>query len=244
MTLKEKDSVKGTKKKKILSTQRYLDFAGVHDDTLILKNGGIRSILEVSSINFNLKSEDEQKSIIFAYQRFLNSLSFPVQIVMKSRKLDIDHYLEDMKERMKVQKNELLKNQMGEYVEYIAKLVEFADIMEKRFFLIIPQNPMRAEKKSAWRSFLEKISPDDKVIDVITRRKEFKTLKKGLDEKANVVVTGLGNCGLSTKKLSTEKIIEIFYQCYNPQLSRTQKINSMDDISVSGNPEENLVPND
>ena len=91
---------------------------------------------------------------------------------------------------------------------------------------------------------MEKISPDDKVINVIARRKEFKNLKKQLDEKANIVTTGLENCGLSTKKLSTEKIIELFYQAYNPQLSRTQKINSLEDIAVAGNAEDNLVPND
>ncbi len=239
----EKNTIKGKKKKKILSTQRYLEFAGVHDDTLILKNGGIRTILEVSSINFNLKSETEQNSIIYSYQRFLNSLNFPVQILIKSRKLDIDNYLEDLRVRMNSQNNELLKKQMKEYIEYITKLVEFTDIMEKRFFLIIPQNPMRAEKKSTWSSFLEKISPGDKVVDVIKRRKEFKNLKKELDEKENVATTGLTNCGLSVSKLNTEKIIEIFYQGYNPQLSRTQKINHLDDLAMARNPEDNLVPN-
>jgi hypothetical protein len=240
----QKDSIRSKKKKKILSTQRYLDFAGVHDDTLILKNGGIRTIVEVSSINFNLKSEDEQNSIIYAYQRFLNSLNFPIQISVKSRKLDIDNYLEDMRMRMKVQKNDLLKNQMGEYIEYIQKLVEFSDIMEKRFFVIIPQNPARAEKKSVFRIFLDKISPDDKVIDVISRKKEFKVLKKRLEEKDNIVKTGLTNCGLTVKVLTTEKIIELFYQSYNPQLSRTQKINSIEDLAMAKNAEDNLIPNE
>ncbi len=243
MNKSEKNTIKGKKKKKILSTQRYLEFAGVHDDTLILKNGGIRTILEVSSINFNLKSEAEQNAIIYSYQRFLNSLNFPVQILIKSRKLDIDNYLEDLRVRMNSQKNELLKNQMKEYIEYITKLVEFTDIMEKRFFVIIPQNPMRAEKKSTWRSFLEKISPEDKVIDVIKRRKEFKNLKKELDEKENIATTGLTNCGLIVSKLNTEKIIEIFYQGYNPQLSRNQKINHLDDLAMARNAEDNLVPN-
>ena len=191
-----------------------------------------------------MKSENEQNAIIYSYQRFLNSLNFPVQVVIKSRKLDIDNYLEDLKIRMKGQKNELLKNQMGEYIEYITKLVEFTDIMEKRFFVIIPQNPMRAEKKSIWRSFLEKISPDDKVVNVIKRRKEFKDLKKQLDEKENVAKTGLTNCGLAVKKLSTEKIIELFYQGYNPQLSRNQKINHLGDLAMAGNPQDNLVPNE
>ncbi|MCK5460767.1 hypothetical protein KAI58_02180 [Candidatus Gracilibacteria bacterium] len=242
--MKEKETVKNAKKRKLLSTQRYLEFAGVHNDTLVLKNGGIRAILEVSSVNFNLKSEEEQNSIIYSYQRFLNGLNFPVQILMRSRKLDIDHYLDDLRDKLRHQQNELLKNQMGEYIEYISKLVEYADIMEKRFFVVIPQNPSRAEKTSIFASFLEKISPDDKVMNVIQRRKEFKTLKKGLDERVNVVKTGLENCGLSVTRVNTGEIIEIFYQCYNPQHSRTQKMRPMEEMAVSGNPEDELVVDD
>lgn len=238
----KKNSVRNAKKKKLLSTQRYLEFSGVHDDTLVLKDGGIRAILEVSSVNFNLKSEDEQNSITYAYQRFLNSLNFPVQILLRSRKLDIGNYLESLKDKTKAQSNELLKTQMGEYTEYISKLVEYADIMEKRFFVVIPQDPSRAENKSTIRRFLDKISPDDKVLNTITRRKEFKTLKKGLDERVNIVKTGLENCGLTTTTLSTEKIIEIYYQCYNPQLARTQKINNIEELAMDRNNSDNLIP--
>ena len=156
---KEKNTIRDKKKSALLSTQRYLDFAGVHDDTLVLKNGGIRAILEVGAVNFNLKSEDEQDSIIYSYQRFLNSLNFPIQILLKSRKLDIDQYIDGLKDKMRLQQNQLLKNQMTEYVEYVQKLVEYADIMEKKFYVVIPQNPLRAEKKSAWSSFMVKLSP-------------------------------------------------------------------------------------
>ncbi len=240
----KKDTVRNAKKKKLLSTQRYLEFSSVHDDTLVLKDGGLRAILEVSSINFNLKSEDEQNAITYAYQRFLNALNFPVQILLRSRKLDIGNYIESLKDKAKMQQNELLKAQMGEYIEYISKLIEYADIMEKRFFVIVPMNPARAENKSTIRRFLEKISPDDKVLSAITRRKEFKGLKKGLDERVNVVKTGLENCGLKTQTLSTEKIIEIYYQCYNPQLARTQKINSIEDLAMDKNNVDNLIPED
>lgn len=237
----QKDTVKNAKKNKMLSTQRYLEIAGVHDDTLILRNGGIRAVLEVSSVNFNLKSEEEQDSIIYAYQRYLNALNFPTQILIRSRKLDIDHYLEDLKEKERKQPNPLLKNQMGEYIEYVQKLVEYADIMEKRFFVVVPENPPRAEKKSAWASFLSKISPEDTITGVIARKKEFKDLKRSLDEKVNVVKTGLENCGLNVTQLNTEKIIELYYQCYNPQLSRTEKLEKVAEVSISGNPEDKLI---
>lgn len=241
MTKKEKDTVRSKQKQKLLSVQRYLDFAAVHDDTLILKNGGLRAVLEVSSINFNLKSEEEQNAIIYSYQRYLNALNFPVQILIKSRKLDIDLYLENLKDKMRHQQNELLKRQMAEYIEYISKLVEYADIMEKKFYVVIPQNPPRAEKKGFLQSFWEKIHPDDKVEDIIRRRQEFKTLKTGLDERINVVTTGLENCGLSVKKLDTQKVIELFYQSYNPQLAREEKLAAVHDYAMEKNPEDNLV---
>ena len=241
MTKKDKESVRTKAKMKLLSTQRYLEFSGVHDDTLLLKNGGIRAVLEVSSVNFNLKSEEEQNAIIYSYQRYLNALNFPVQILIKSRKLDIDLYLENLKEKMRHQQNELLKRQMAEYIEYIAKLVEYADIMAKKFFVIVPQNPPRAEKKGFLKSFWEKIHPDDKVEDIIRRRKEFKNLKNGLDERVNVVTTGLENCGLNVTKLDTQKTIELFYQSYNPQLAREEKLAPMDSYAMDKNPEDNLV---
>ncbi|MCF7812643.1 hypothetical protein K9M59_03575 [Candidatus Gracilibacteria bacterium] len=228
-------------KNKAVSTQQYLQFAGVRDDTLILKNGGIRAVFEVSSINFSLKSEDEQNAIINSYQKFLNSLHFPTQILIRSRKLDIDNYIEDLKRRMKSLSNDLLKNQMAEYIEYIQKLVEYSDIMEKRFFVVVPANPPRAEKKSLFSKFLAYIRPEDTVLNIITRRKEFKQLKKELDSRCHGVQTALENCSLSIKRLSTKEIIELFYQVYNPQLARTQKMAPLEELSVAEGPEEYLV---
>ncbi len=226
---------------KALSTQRYLQFAGVRDDTLILKNGGLRAVMEVSSINFNLKSEAEQNAIIGSYQQFLNALDFPVQILVRSRKLDIDTYLESLRRQMKTLQNQLLKSQMAEYIEYIRKLVEFTDIMEKHFFIVIPTNPPRAEKKTLFAKFLAYIKPDDSVVEILRRRKEFKDLKKTLDDRVEVVKTAMGNCGLGIQQLNTEQLIELFYQVYNPQLARSQKLAQLGNLSVVSGPEENLV---
>lgn len=237
-------SVRKGQKNPQLSTQRYLQFAEVHDDVLVLKNGGLRSVLEVNSINFNLKSEDEQESIIRGYQGFLNALNFPTQILVRSRKLDIDQYLDSLRDREKKIENELLRTQMTEYIEYVQKLVEYADIMEKRFFVVVPLDPARATKKGAFGSFMEYIQPDDTVMKVLQRKREFKNLKKELDSRIGTVTTALGNCGLTIKKLSTEEIIQLFYQAYNPDISRTQKYNSMEDLAVEGNPGDNVTVNE
>jgi len=237
-------SVRKGQKASQLSTQRYLQFAEVHDDVLVLKNGGLRAVLEVNSINFNLKSEDEQEAIIRGYQGFLNALNFPTQILVRSRKLDIDQYLDSLRKREKKIENELLRTQMGEYIEYVQKLVEYADIMEKRFFVVVPLDPARAAKKGAFGSFLEYIQPDDTVMKVLQRKREFKNLKKELDSRIGTVTTALGNCGLTIKRMTTEEVIKLFYQAYNPDMSRTQKFNSMDDLMVEGTPSENITVNE
>lgn len=243
-TKQEKETVKNGQKSKLLSTQRYLAFAGVHDDTLVLQNGGIRAVLNVSSLNLNLKSEEEQNAILYSYQSFLNALEFPVQILVQSRKLDIDTYLNGLKRRRNEQQNKLLQAQMEEYIEYIAKLVEYADIMEKRFYVVIPVNPQRSEKKSLIKQFKGKISPDETLTDIIQRKQEFAELKKTLDERVNIVQTGLENCGLKTRKLSTEEIIQLFYQTYNPELARMQRMEQMEDIMGGDIPEEKLQTED
>jgi len=237
---KKKETVRNGQKSKLLSTQRYLSFAGVHDDTLILKNGGIRAILNVTSINLNLKSEEEQNSIMYSYQNFLNSLEFPVQILVQSRKLDIDVYLNSLKSKRNDQKNQLLKQQMEEYIEYIGKLVEYADIMDKKFYVVIPVNPPRTEKKSTLKQFKEKLNPDENLMQVIQRRSEFAGLKKTLDERINIVTTSLENCNLKTKRLSTEEIIQLYYQSYNPELARVQRMTHLEEVMGGETPEDKL----
>lgn len=171
----KKSSVRQGSQNQLIATQRYLQFAEVHDDTLVLKNGGIRAILEVQSVNFNLKSEAEQNALISSYQGFLNALNFPVQIQIRSRKLDIDAYIAKLKKRQGEIENDLLREQMAGYIEFVQKLVEYSDIMEKKFFVIVPLDPPRAEKKSAWASFLDYIQPEDTVVNIMTRKREFKT---------------------------------------------------------------------
>jgi hypothetical protein len=131
-----------------VSTQIYLNIAEIKDDIVVLKNGGIRAVLQTNSVNFNLKSEDEQNATIYSFQSFLNSIDFPVQIVIQSRKLDVDKYIENVKEIGEKHENALLKKQTMEYCEYIQKLVEYADIMEKKFYVIVPFDPYRNQNFS------------------------------------------------------------------------------------------------
>lgn len=236
-----KEGVRNGSKPPMLATQRYLQFSEVHDDVLVLKNGGLRAVLEISSINFNLKSEEEQTAIIQSYQQFLNSLNFPVQILVKSRKLDIDRYLEDLRERESHIENELLREQMTNYIEYVQKLVEFSDIMEKKFYVVVPFDPPKAQKKGMFASFLDYISPADTVADLMARKRQFKRHKKELESRLSTAKVALENCNLNVTQLPTDQIIQLFYQTYNPDTSRTQKLRSLEDTAVDNGPSENLV---
>jgi len=242
MTPKTKESVKAGKKNKAISTQTYLKIAEVRDDCLVLKNGGIRAVLKTSSINLNLKSEEEQNAVIYSYQNFLNTLEFPIQIVVRSKKLDLDNYIERLKKVGVKQSNPLLQKQTFEYIEYISRLVEYADIMEKSFYVIIPQNAYGEEKRGFMKSIMEGLFPSDSVAKIKTRHKQFDGLKKKLDSRVNVTQAGLENCGLKVNRLNTQELIELFYETYNPLTSLEQKFEPEDELAIELDNESNTAP--
>ncbi len=221
-----------TKKSPGISTQTYLKIGEIHDNTLVLKNGGIRAVLRVSSINFNLKSEEEQNAIIYSYQGFLNTLEFPIQIVVRSRKLDIDHYLDKLRKIGEKQTNALLQSQTYEYVEYVAKLVEYADIMQKDFYVVVPLDPFRAQKPNIFQKFFQNLNAKDSYENIHRRHEEFEQLKKSLTQRVSSVRIGLENCGLKVEELTTKELIELFYTIYNPTVARLEKANKMEDMNL------------
>lgn len=228
-----KDTVKARPaQQKSAATQRFLPIAEIHNDTVILKNGGLRAVLQTSSINFNLKSEEEQNSLIYGYQNFLNSLEFPVQILIRSKKLDIDDYLANLEETKSKQENPLLKEQTAEYQEYIEKLVEYADIMEKKFYVIVPVDAPTGTKIGFIDRFLSHIFPDDSVSKLKTRHKSFLELRKKLTQRVNQIEQALMGLNIRTTELKTKELIELFYQSYNPITSRQEKIDELEKMSL------------
>lgn len=119
-----------------------------------MRDSTMRAIIMVSSINFALKSEDEQDAIIGSYVSFLNNIDFPLQIVIQSRELNIDHYLDELKQKEREQTNELLKIQTAEYIQYIKELVAISQIMSKHFYVVVPYNPISDKQKSFFLVFL------------------------------------------------------------------------------------------
>jgi type IV secretory pathway VirB4 component len=191
-----------------VSTQQFLDIAEIKDDTVIMKDGTVRAVLLVSSINFALKSEEEQEAIVGSYVGFLNNISFPVQIVIQSRRLNIDSYLEELKKREREQVNELLKIQTGEYIKYVAELVSLGDIMSKSFYVVVPYNPLSDKHKTFFSSLSELFKP---AAVVSLRGKRFERYKTELGRRLDSIQSGLSSAGLKTVRLDTQGLIELYY---------------------------------
>ncbi len=211
------------------ATQKYLDVSEIREDTVILKDGSLRAILAVSSTNFALKSEDEQNAIGAAYQGFLNSLDFPVQILIHSRILDINGYLEKMRSLESAQTNELLRIQMSEYIEYVAKLIEFANIMSKTFYVVVPYSA-EAAKQGFLAKFTKILNPAGQIA---LNQSEFAAARAKLDERVAHVSSELGGMGLRSLQLRTEELIELLYQSYNFEAASPLHTEAMEKMEVN-----------
>ena len=197
------------------STQNFLEIEQIREGIVILKNKALRAIMMVSSLNFALKSNEEQASIIAQFQEFLNSLDFSLQIIVQSRRLNITGYLEKLKDLAAKQPNELLKIQMAEYHDFVADLVagappanRYGEIMTKNFFAVIPfallearsaSNPLKTAKMPA-----------------LTEEK-FQMAKQQLWQRMEFVALGLRRCGLQAMPLTTPEIIELFWGLHHPK---------------------------
>lgn len=193
------------------TTQSFLRMSEIKNDTVVMDDGTLRAILAVSSTNFDLKSQDEQNSIIFAFQRFLNSLTFPIQILMQSRKMEVGGYLDKLKRMAEKQTNELLRVQTNEYIEFIQRLIENASIMNKNFYLIVPLGQSILPTPAGFFSRLL----GNKNKEVAERLENFEKAKQDLDIRVNAIVTNISGLGIRAVRLKTEEIIQLYYNSYN-----------------------------
>ncbi len=225
-----KSTIRGRKSNKHTNTQRYIPFAEIRNDTVILKNGGLRAVLRIEPLNFNLKSETEQQGIIVGYESFINTITFPLQIVIRSTKVNIDPYLEHIHEQSEKQQNELLKEQTIGYATFIEKIVEVADIMQKEFYVIVPLDDVqRSKKKNLFKQFMTWLKIDDSLGKALQRNRSFGGHTMRLKERTDLIETGLHNIGLGTKRLTTIDLIRLFYRIYNPSVGQTQKLSTSEE---------------
>jgi hypothetical protein len=218
-----KSTVRKRKLSSTMATQRFLPVAEIRSDTVILKNGGIRAIISIEALNFNLKSETEQQGIIAGYGQFVNTLTFPVQIFIRSMKTNIDDYLAELRNIASAHENKLLKDQTLSYVSFMQKLLDVADIMQKRFYMVIPVD-RSVRKKTMVEKLFDWMNPDDTLAKSAYRSSELGRALKDLNERVDLVVAGLGTVGLRAKRLNTRDLLELYYQIYNPRTSQYEKI--------------------
>ncbi len=192
-----------------VSIQKHLEIKEIKDSVIILKSGGLRAVLMATSINFALKSTQEQDAIIYRYQDFLNSLDFSLQIVAASRKFDIDPYIKTLEQKQSQQENELLRIQSAEYIDFVKGLTKMTNIMTESFYLVIPYSPSVVKKAGFLSQFFSKKEQP-------TQEETFQGLKNNLWQRLEFVATGLQGVGVKTVPLNTEELIELFYKLYNP----------------------------
>ncbi len=211
----------------VSSTQSYLDISAIKNGVVILKDGSLRAILLVSSINFALKSTEEQEDVIFRYQAFLNSLNFPLQIVMQSRQMDLTDYLRRLSERAQVEPNDQIRYQTEHYIAFMQKILTAANIMDKRFYVVISYEPVSLIK----RGLIDRLLNPTKQVTVQMTEAQFNQYVTELNEKVSLVTSGLASMGLKTAQLNTKDAISLFYATYNPERAVTEKLTNIDQIT-------------
>jgi hypothetical protein len=198
------------------TTQDFIPIQEIRDGVIVLKNGGMRAVILASSLNFALKSQDEQSSILMQFQNFVNSLDFSVQIFVQSKKLDIRPYIALLEDRYKEQTTELMKIQVREYIEFIKTFVESTNIMSKSFFVVIPYDPPII---SGGKNPISSIFPGKKGgagSKTATADAQFQEFRSQLEQRVAVVEQGLVRCGVRAAELGTEEVVELFYKLFNP----------------------------
>jgi len=193
------------------TTQQIIEIDQIKEGVVILRNKTLRGILMVSSINFALKSEEEQNAITFQFQNFLNSLDFSIEIVVQSKKLNITGYLEKLEELEEKEKIELLKIQIAEYRKFIMKFIKGGGIMSKQFFVIIPFSLVELHKLTAEETKQKKAAS--------LTEERFQRARTQLWQRMEFTALGLRRCGLQSIPLNTTELIELFWSLYHPEES-------------------------
>jgi hypothetical protein len=218
------------------STQNTLQIAEIRDGIVIMNDGSFRSVIMVKSINFDLMSPQEREGVEYGYQAFLNSLYFPVQIFMRSQRIDIQPYIDKLDKIRSQHDNMLLAMLMEDYINYMSLLADQTNIMDKRFYVVVPYFP-EVDIKQALKSSKNFISSLKSIVGDKEARVTIDepTLAKAKDELRNrvqAVLGGLLQCGIQGLPLDTQELIELYYDTYNPDTATRQQLKNFNDMAA------------
>ena len=214
-----KIAIKGT-------TQDHLPIEDIVDDVVILKDGSCAMVMQVSSVNFDLLSEREQSALVFAYGGILNSLNFPIQIIIHSNTKDVSNYLAKLKEAEEKQKNNLLRERIRTYKAFIEETVKKNDVLSKAFYIVVPFLILEIGVKSANKTIIGSIIPK---APTLPYSKEYilEKAKANLEPKKDHIMRLLARLGLDIKPLNTKELIQLFYRIYNEETAGNQKVQTL-----------------
>lgn len=218
------------------STQNMLQFAEIRDGIIIMNDGSFRSIIMVKSINFDLMSQNEQEAVEYNYQGFLNSLYFPIQIFVRSAKVDITPYIERLEKIRTEHDNMLLAMLMEDYVGFINQISQQTNIMDKRFYVVIPFFPQIDPQKALTNSknFITGLVGmfNTKEQHVVINEADLQKAKTELRDRVQSVLSGLMQCGVQGLPLDTQELIELLYDTYNPDTATRQPLKNFNDLTA------------
>lgn len=223
----DKTKVKKNKSDNLFNTETMLPVSEIKNGIIILKDWGLRSILKVEWLNLDLKNYDEQQVILEQYKRFLNWLSFPIQILIRNTYLDLTEYLSYLRKNLKEIDNPALKNQWTSYIKYL----EWIDDQEwliyvKEFYIVVPyywdERDAEQVNRSWWDKFLNILNAKDDVEMIVQRYRNFIKSEQNIQTRENVLIAGLSDLWMSAERLDTPWAISLLFRMYNPLLDSSQ----------------------
>lgn len=209
------------------STQYFTAVEDILEDLVLLQNGGAAMVIQTSAVNFELLSEEEQEAIIYSYNAFLNSLSFPIQVLISSRQMDVSGYLNYITRQQEKTQNTRFKLQLEKYHSFISGIVKENRVLEKKFLMVIPFSPLELGIKGGFSLFGPKKTglPFSKNY-ILTRA------KTALIPKRDHLIRQLGRLGIKGQQLTTGALIEFFYELFNSEQEDVQKVPQGADFST------------
>lgn len=218
------------------STQNTLQIAEIRDGIVIMNDGSFRSVVMVKSINFDLMSPQEREAVEYSFQGFLNSLYFDIQIFIRSQKVDLRPYLERLDKIRSEHDNMLLALLMEDYINYMATIAQQTNIMDKKFYVVVPYNPMptAAQALAQSKNFFTGLAGlfNKKEAHVVINEPDLQKAKDELRNRVQAVLGGLQQCGVQGLPLDTQELIELYYDTYNPDTATRQQLKNFDDLSA------------
>lgn len=214
------------------ATQQFVAISEVRDDVVVLNDGSIRQVIKVKPVSIELRSQKEQDAVIFQFRSFLNALKFPVQIVIQGRRVDLSRYIQKLQGLGAEEQNELIRVQIADYIDFIERLSNEVNIMDRTYYVVVPhaKTPAPSTNKQGW---IDRVLGGKKSKETVYSVQEFKELREQLEEKSQVVVGRLEALGVQAKKLTSAQLIELYYNTYNPEESTTQHIESVKELTGS-----------